>query len=283
MRRGVAVVVAALCVLSAAQVVPAAPARSGGLIALSIEEGDYSDLYVIRADGTGLRRLTKTPKVTEESPTWSSDGRRIAFSRHGQVGGAASVDVIGVDGSAPRRVVTVPSGWAFPTWSPDGHWIAFSEWLGDSGLFVVRPDGKGLRKLPGVGEALRPSWSPDSRSLVYAGDQGLRIIGLNGRGARRLTRSGYSPAWSPDGTQIVLSDGDPAKIWVVGADGLRARQLTRGKTHDTVPVWSSDGKQIAFVRSTSFGASGRLYVMSADGAHQRAVGPSGAGFPAWQP
>ena len=112
---------------------------------------------------------------------------------------------------------------------------------------------------------------------------GVRIIALDGSGRTRLTYAGYSPAWSPDGRQVALSYGDHGKIWVVSADGKRARQLTRGNTYDTVPAWSSDGKQIAFIRSTRFSGGGRLYVMDANGTHQRAIGPPGADLPAWQP
>jgi TolB protein len=273
----------AMGVVWAVLFVSGAVARSNGLIAFSIEQGDYSDLYVIRPDGTGLRRLTKTGDSTEESPTWSPDGRSIAFSHRGFVGVPASVDVIGVDGAGAHQLFAVPEGWAFPSWSPDGHWIAFTEWLGHQGIYLVRSDGQGLHKLPGTGDAGRPSWSPDSKRLAYTEGGGVRIIAIDGSGRRQVTHSGYSPAWSPDGRQIALSYGDHGKIWVVSADGKRARQLTRGNTYDTVPTWSSDGKQIAFIRSTRFTGGGRLYVMDTNGAHQRAIGPSSADLPAWQP
>jgi len=264
--------------------VPGAVAGRTGLIAFSIEQGDYSDLYVIRPDGTGLRRLTNTSDSTEEAPTWSPDGRRIVYSHHGFVGVPGSVDVIGVAGTGSHRLFAVPDGWAYPTLSPDGRWIAFTEWLGDPGMYIVRSDGHGLHKLPGVGgEPARPTWSPDSKRLAYAGGEGIRVVGLDGSGARRLTHSGYSPDWSPDGKQIALSYGDPGKIWVVSADGSRARQLTRGKTYDTVPTWSSDGRQIAFIRSTNFSGGGQLYVMDANGGRQHSLGPSPADMPAWQP
>jgi len=272
----------ALGIVSAALFVSGAAARPNGLIAFSMKSGDYSDLYVIRPDGTGLRRLTNTADSTEDSPSWSPDGRSIVFSDH-DLGVHGSVDVIGVDGSGAHQLFAAPLGWAYPAWSPDGRWIAFTEWLGYPGIYVVRSDGHGLHKLPGPGQATRPSWSPDSKRLAYTEGGGVRIIGLDGSGRRHLTRSGYSPAWSPDGRQVALAYGDHGKIWVVSADGRRARQLTRGSTYDTVPAWSSDGKQIAFVRSATFTGGGRLYVMDADGAHQRALGPSSADLPAWQP
>jgi TolB protein len=273
----------AMVLVLAVLFVSGAAARANGLIAFSVETGHYSDLYVIRPDGTGLRRLTRTGDSTEASPTWSPDGRSIVFSHHGFVGVPASIDIIGVDGTGARQLLVVPAGWAYPAWSPDGRWIAFTEWLGQPGIYLVRADGQGLHRIPGTGDATRPSWSPDSKRLAYQEGGGVRIIDLAGKARRAVTRSGYSPAWSHDGRRIALSYGDHGKIWVVSADGKQARQLTRGNTYDTVPTWSSDGEQIAFIRSTRFDGGGRLFVMDASGAHQRAIGPSSADLPAWQP
>jgi TolB protein len=119
------------------------------------------DVVVVNRDGTGARRLTDWPGE-DGWPAWSPDGRSIAFtSTHGGAGGAGfRLYVMAADGSGKRLLTRGVSG-AFPVWSPDGQMIMFSGSRGGDGdhdhLWVVRPDGSGLRKLPIVG------WLPDWR------------------------------------------------------------------------------------------------------------------------
>jgi Tol biopolymer transport system component len=145
------------------------------------------------------------------------------------------------------------------------------------------------------------SWSPDRRRLALI-DGGNRITWDNKalaiatvRGTlHRLqvdrspaTRYAYLfPAWSPDGRWIAVTrspavrqtgGGDVAglavqrrRIWLVASDGSTARQLTRGSTfRDERPLWSGDGSSILFVRLG--GKFAQLWLMQADGSHQRLV------------
>jgi Tol biopolymer transport system component len=103
----------------------------------------------MNADGSGLRRLTRNPAV-DADPTWSPDGRRIAFES--KRGGNFDIYVMNADGSGQRRLTQ--SG-GDPAWSPDGRRIAF---VGDSGIYVMHADGSGLRSLtPNAGDAF-PGW-----------------------------------------------------------------------------------------------------------------------------
>jgi len=96
------------------------------------------------------------------SPTWSPDGRKIAF-----IFGAPldyELRVINADGSGRR---TLAQGADHPVWSPDGQKIAF---LGSRGIAVVNVDGSGRRLLSAERSDHWPVWSPDGRRIAFARD-----------------------------------------------------------------------------------------------------------------
>ncbi len=82
---------------------------------------------------------------------------------------------------------------------------------------------------------------------------------------------------------FVAADRGLPQIFVVGADGTGRRRLTSAAEPTTTPVWSPDGRRIAFIRRT--GADTHIYIMDADGGSQRPLttGPGRAASPAWSP
>lgn len=151
-----------------------------------------SDLFLIRVDGGGLRRLTQLGNAI--APAWSPDGSTIAFSKAGEL------FLVDVDGTNVRQATTTGGKTGIPDWSPDGKRFVFGR---PNGIWVVNTDGTELTRLLNK-RADRPRWSPDGRKVVFESDQlsrGLQqlyVINADGTGEKRLTKRGvlaYAPSW----------------------------------------------------------------------------------------
>jgi Tol biopolymer transport system component len=178
------------------------------------------------------------------------------------------------------------------SWSPDGSRLAFTA---NDDVWTMDADGSNQRELVGgIGSIERgPTWSPDGRRLAFYriddGGSGIWTVDPDGGSARRLTtEDDRYPAWSPDGTRIAFAR-DPGEIYVMNADGSRARKLTTLGFSQDRPTWSPDGHQIAFRHNNT------ITVANADGTGVRQLAappptridrPPGSGTPttpAWSP
>ena len=178
------------------------PDGSEFAVVMSAEES--TEIYRVRTDGKGLRRLTRNRSV-DISPAWSPDGRRMAFVSDRS--GSPQIYMMNSDGSAVRRL-TFDGGYnASPAWSPDGRWIAYQTRVGGNqfDIWLIDPDGSvnlPLVSHPRSDES--PTWSPDSRKIAFSstrrGNADIYVIDSNGEHLQRLTESpgeDTSPAWGP--------------------------------------------------------------------------------------
>jgi Tol biopolymer transport system component len=235
----------------------------------------------MNADGTGLRRVTGDT-IWEEDPTWSPDGRRIAFAGTPPRGSRRDIYVVDADGSGLRKLLLSDSDNREPEWSPDGSRITFSSLrvddqgmvVEDQRIWVMQADGTGATPLvPGFA----PSWSPDSRRLVFdrgisgpgGVETGLFLVGSDGSGEVQLTNPQPSahadlyPEWSPTGdyiafTRIKYATPIVANLWVIRPDGTGLQQVGGPQLAAYQPSWSPDGTEIVFADGTD----GQLKVIS---------------------
>jgi dipeptidyl aminopeptidase/acylaminoacyl peptidase len=188
-----------------------------------LDPGD-TGIYTIRPDGTG-HRLIATGPFPAYSPTWSPDGKRLAFSTGesplqrpvgesiGPISYRSVIYVIDLAGRHARRIATG----ALPDWSPDGKTIAYfasgCEGIpNDTGrIRLVTPTGRDVTPptapCDGIGPARHPipAWSPDGRQIAVATNRALYLMNANGTGLRQLRQGGpvggvtgyLRPAWRP--------------------------------------------------------------------------------------
>jgi TolB protein len=208
--------------------------------------------------GERQKQLTHT-RGTETTPVASPDGRRVMFARYN----GPEVFVIDVGRRAVHRLAT--QGYV-GSWSPDGRRLAYVVASGRQPprIYTADSDGSHPRRLV---NGIDPTWSPDGRRIAfvqlshrnsYVG-HALGVIDAGGGVARPLLslrrRSLYGLAWSPAGNWIAFVNSHPTKlasfIELVNAETGATRRVTSGRFWDGIPVWSPDGRRLAFDRRLS--------------------------------
>ena len=257
-----------------------------GTVAFSRLEGSGSQaLYVLSPGDDEPRQLVEDGAT----PTWSPDGRRLAFVSYDAFSGGSSLQVVDVAGGEPQLLA---ENAAAPAWSPDGSQIAYltaSDGLADpftaeaAELRVINAGGGRSTVLDNRANAygLAPQWSPDGRTVAYTGGDfdapEVRLVSADGGGARAIKSptAGMSlgdPAWSPDGASLAVTlvggmFASAGGIAVLDVDSDEVRTLVEADSaYYSRPRWSPDGRFIAAGVSDAGMTSDAVVIEVGDGA-----------------
>jgi serine/threonine-protein kinase len=219
-------------------------------------------------------------------------GAFIQHMRNGDPGAFSSTAVAGV-----TPLTTAPGIEWFPSFSPDGKWLVYSgAGAGNRDIYLLNLSGKTPIDLTAASsdDDDQPAFSPDGERIAFRSSRdggGIFVMGRTGEAVRRVTRFGYNPTWSPDGTQIVFAKDrvelDPqnsdvqSTIWIADVNTGATRELV--VSDGVLPAWSPDGKRIAY--SSRLGAPARqdIWTIPAEGGEPVPVTKDNAidWFPRW--
>ncbi|HEX2221725.1 MAG TPA: hypothetical protein VHK06_04305 [Candidatus Limnocylindria bacterium] len=238
------------------------------------------NVSVVNADGSGERPLAPLQDEYSGPFSWSPDGTRIVFGDLHEVEGTMMwlVDV------ASGEVRRLGPG-SRPRWLPDGRRIAYNhhvegDVLGDPAalvpaVFIMDVEVGEPVEFGRVSDAV---WSPDGNTvLIQEADDRLVIADGDGANARDFVQ-GWAPAWSPDGSRVVVAyDHNQDGLPVLAAVDREGRELWSGVVGES-PTWSPDGTRLAVeIRYPE------LMVQVIDAATGEALWETAASQPAWRP
>ena len=267
------------------------------------EKTQSLSIYVVRADGSGLRRITRGRGVAG-SPQWSSNGKQIYYYETTEVGAVyATFDA--KLGATQITSVDVESGVMTAHTSGDGA-RRWPQPLDDGSIAYLGTDEKhviSLCRIKGqvvttgaAGEIRSPSWASDGKTVVYAKltapDKFEVLPGFSVSNDVRLTKlasGGFFPVVSPSTGKMVVSSNMQSLVTMNPDGSGRKELLTDSDALLLSPAWSPDGSKIAFSKGMYFRPGGhpvgQIGIMNADGTniHYHGTPNTNSGFPTWSP
>ena len=257
----------------------------GQWVVFTADHGGQADLYRVHPDGSGLQQLTSDAAFDDQG-SLSPDGRKLAFVST-RDGGTANIWLLDLGTQRYSNVTHARSGNFRPAWSPDGRWIAFTsdrdanagvlpnhwELLQSTGVYIVHPDGSGLKRVThSGGVAGSPTWSPDGKRVMYYetdevgaymgkyANSRIEIAAVDIADGRReqLTASNdtkLSPQWLSDGRigYVVRSGGPDEGLKTFLPRDRAVTSVVAGTVRN--PSWSPDGRQVVFQRYERLGST----------------------------
>ena len=198
------------------------------------------DIFVANSDGSLLKKITNNPKYDAE-PIISQDGKQIVFGSQRE--GDFDIYIMDVDGSNVRRLTDNVGYDGGPWFSPDGRKIVWRAWYPET-------------------EQERTQWRDSmEKDYIVSFPLDIWIMNTDGSNKKRLIKNGatnWAPSWHPDGKRIIFSSnmddwhedikkfGHNFELYLIGTDGTGLERITYNDVFDSFPMFSHDGKKLAF-------------------------------------
>jgi Tol biopolymer transport system component/DNA-binding winged helix-turn-helix (wHTH) protein len=254
-------------------------------------------IFFVAVETGEKRRLTSAPEnLTDNTPRFSPDGKRVAFLRNAGINEMDLYIISVADGGQQARRVTFDSAKINGlTWSADGERIIFASMRGassSSNLWqIAATGGEPEPLLTGGKNPANPAVAPDGKLIAFVEESNDTNIWrieetsssekqFNSRKFIASTRADHSPNISPDGGKIafVTDRTGTEEIWTTNTDGSNQQQIA---AHGGSPRFSPDGKFVAYDAQTS--GNSDVFVVSAEGGATRRLtfDASQEFLPAW--
>jgi len=278
---------------------------TGEIAFASTRNGGISQIYLINADGSKLRQLTKDENGACQ-PAWSPDGKKLVYvspcSGKNDQFIKSSLSIFDLDSGEVTQLRKVPGGDFEPAWSPDGTKIAFTSLReGFMAVYVLNLADQvvtRLTDLSGMFQSRQPAWAPDGKHIAYTVKRSaiLRIWTMSSDGTNQMqlprnsggSASDYLPAWSPDGSFILFSETNSE---FTSPSSLMRYMVNSDQPPKSVsmplPVvdvnFSPDGQWIAYEMTDSINQDIFIYNLL-DGDRRPVTADPAVDFdPAWRP
>jgi TolB protein len=258
------------------------------------KEKRSKELYLMDYDGFNPRRVTVNGSLNIV-PTWSPDGRSIAYVSYRQ--GTPDVFLASIYEGKSSNLTNGKGAQALSAaFSPDGKHIAYgSNRSGNMDIWVANADGSGARKVTTSSASdTAPCWSPTAQEIAFTSNRGgtpqIYVMDAEGLNVRRLTNVGnYNDgcSWNPskEFPEVAytsrLEGGFEVAILDIASG--QVRQVTQGRGSCEYPTWAPNGRHLAF--SCNRGGQWQIAVSNRDGSEVQALsaGPGNNVQPDWGP
>ena len=245
--------------------------RDGQWILVSANRERDMEIYLIRADGSAIRQLTRNE--SDDLARWSDDGQRVLVES--SQAGRSRWSSMKPDGSdvrsfEPDSVVSR---------SPDGQTLLFESVRNGRGrLFLMTSARSNAREITTARHAEQGSFSPDGKSIVFEQRDSMHgdiphsqvVVSRPDGSDPKVVAVGTDPSWSRDGSLILFKAPDDAtqQLWIstVAPNGTGQKRLAAGVHMQ----YSPDGRQIVFMRDDKNGEA-HVWTMNADGSSEQCL------------